>query len=46
MSHNDTSRAAAQPATQDVSPVVRTTGVVQIIALVKPFRAQAVLEAL
>jgi nitrogen regulatory protein P-II 1 len=27
-------------------PVVRTTQVVQIIALVKPFRAQAVLDAL
>lgn len=38
---------AAMPAPpQDLSPVVRTTGVVQIIALVKPFRAQAVLDAL
>jgi nitrogen regulatory protein P-II 1 len=30
----------------DPSPVLRTTRVVQIIALVKPFRAQAVLDAL
>jgi nitrogen regulatory protein P-II 1 len=30
----------------DRSPVLRTTRVVQIIALVKPFRAQAVLDAL
>jgi nitrogen regulatory protein PII len=28
------------------APVVRTSGVVQIVALVKPFRAQAVLNAL
>jgi nitrogen regulatory protein PII len=28
------------------APVIRTTQVVQIIALVKPFRAQAVLDAL
>lgn len=28
------------------APVVRTTGVVQLIALVKPFRAQVVLDAL
>ena len=28
------------------APVVRTSGVVQIVALVKPFRAQAVLDAL
>ncbi len=28
------------------SPIQRTAGVVQIIALVKPFRAQAVLDAL
>jgi nitrogen regulatory protein PII len=28
------------------APVIRTTHVVQIIALVKPFRAQAVLDAL
>ena len=30
----------------DPSPVLRTTRVVQIIALVKPFRAHAVLDAL
>ena len=34
------------PAPQEPTPVARTTGVVQIIALVKPFRAQAVLDAL
>lgn len=37
---------AISPAAQGPSPVVRTAGVVQIIALVKPFRAQAVLDAL
>ncbi len=31
---------------QDASPVIRTSGVVQLLALVKPFRAQAVLDAL
>jgi len=39
---NDPSDAA----TDDPAPVIRTTGVVQIIAMVKPFRAQAVLDAL
>jgi nitrogen regulatory protein PII len=34
------------PTPEAPAPVARTTGVVQIIALVKPFRAQAVLEAL
>ena len=38
--------SAASPTTEGPSPVVRTAGVVQIIALVKPFRAQAVLDAL
>jgi len=33
-------------ASDEPSPVLRTSGVVQIIALVKPFRAQAVLDAL
>jgi nitrogen regulatory protein P-II 1 len=42
MTLNDPSAAA----TDDPSPVIRTTGVVQIIAMVKPFRAQAVLDAL
>jgi nitrogen regulatory protein P-II 1 len=46
MSLNDPSDAAASPAPEDPSPVTRTTGVVQIIAMVKPFRAQAVLDAL
>jgi len=46
MSQNDPCRAAEPPVPQDASSVVRTTGVVQIIALVKPFRAQAVLDAL
>ena len=46
MSQNDRCRAAEPPVPQDASPVVRTIGVVQIIALVKPFRAQAVLDAL
>jgi nitrogen regulatory protein PII len=31
---------------RDPAPLVRTAGVIQIIALVKPFRAQAVLDAL
>jgi nitrogen regulatory protein PII len=43
---NDPSQAPEPPATPFASPVVRTTNVVQIIALVKPFRAQAVLNAL
>jgi len=38
--------SVATPALDDPSPVVRTARVVQIIALVKPFRAQAVLDAL
>jgi nitrogen regulatory protein PII len=36
----------AMPAPHDSAPVVRTARVVQVIALVKPFRAQAVLDAL
>jgi nitrogen regulatory protein P-II 1 len=48
MPPEDSDRVASPPAPdpEDPSPVVRTTGVVQIIALVKPFRAQAVLDAL
>jgi nitrogen regulatory protein P-II 1 len=46
MSLNDPSNAASSSATDDPSPVIRTAGVVQIIAMVKPFRAQAVLDAL
>jgi nitrogen regulatory protein P-II 1 len=46
MSLNDPSDAASSSATDDPSPVIRTAGVVQIIAMVKPFRAQAVLDAL
>jgi nitrogen regulatory protein P-II 1 len=44
MEHGDRSRDITLPS----SPlaVVRTTQVVQIVALVKPFRAQAVLKAL
>ena len=37
---------SASQRTEDPSPVIRTTGVVEIIAMVKPFRAQAVLDAL
>jgi nitrogen regulatory protein P-II 1 len=37
---------AAASTAEDPSPVIRTAGVVQIIALVKPFRAQDVLDAL
>jgi nitrogen regulatory protein P-II 1 len=40
----DNSPQAGPP--RDAAPVIRTTGVVQLIALVKPFRAQAVLDAL
>ncbi len=46
MPPNDSNSAGPTPAPPDASPVVRTLGVVQIIALVKPFRAQAVLDAL
>jgi nitrogen regulatory protein P-II 1 len=46
MSLNDPNDAASSSATDDPSPVIRTAGVVQIIAMVKPFRAQAVLDAL
>ncbi len=46
MSHEDSTHAKASTLPDSASPVVRTTGVVQIIALVKPFRAQAVLDAL
>ncbi len=46
MSFNELSTAAASTLSDSASPVVHTTGVVQIIALVKPFRAQAVLDAL
>jgi nitrogen regulatory protein PII len=41
----DDPREAAHPPGAS-APVIRTTQVVQIIALVKPFRAQAVLDAL
>jgi nitrogen regulatory protein PII len=44
MQQDDLSNAGSLRA--DPAPVLRTTRVVQIIALVKPFRAQAVLEAL
>jgi nitrogen regulatory protein P-II 1 len=43
---NDPHHPGPSPTPQDAAPVVRTTGVVQLIALVKPFRAQAVLDAL
>jgi nitrogen regulatory protein P-II 1 len=46
MSREEPSRAGGTPSPPEGSPVVRTPGVVQIIALVKPFRAQAVLDAL
>jgi len=46
MSQNHSVDRAAAPLAEDPPPVVRTRGVVQIIALVKPFRAQAVLDAL
>jgi nitrogen regulatory protein P-II 1 len=46
MPPSDPHRAGPSPAPQDATPIVRTTGVVQLIALVKPFRAQAVLDAL
>lgn len=36
----------AEPDPGGAEPVIRTSGVVQLIALVKPFRAQAVLNAL
>jgi nitrogen regulatory protein P-II 1 len=44
MPQHDWVDAAAAP--EVPAPVVRTSRVVQIIALVKPFRAQAVLDAL
>ena len=44
MEHDDSS--PADPGTNDPSQVVSSSRVVQIIALVKPFRAQAVLAAL
>jgi nitrogen regulatory protein P-II 1 len=44
MEHDDPSRAG--PTTNDPAQVVSSSRVVQIIALVKPFRAQAVLAAL
>ncbi len=46
MSPDDFCAAEAAHLPDGASPMVRTTGVVQIIALVKPFRAQAVLDAL
>jgi nitrogen regulatory protein P-II 1 len=46
MSLDDSNASEAMPVSESASPVVRTIGVVQIIALVKPFRAQAVLDAL
>ena len=44
MEHDDSS--PADPGTNDPAQVVSSSRVVQIIALVKPFRAQAVLAAL
>jgi nitrogen regulatory protein P-II 1 len=44
MEHDDSSPAG--PRTNDPAQVVSSSRVVQIIALVKPFRAQAVLAAL
>jgi nitrogen regulatory protein P-II 1 len=44
MPQDDPGTAVTAPSAP--APVVRTTQVVQIIALVKPFRAQAVLDAL
>lgn len=46
MSLDDSKAAKASASTESASPPVTTPGVVQIIALVKPFRAQAVLDAL
>jgi nitrogen regulatory protein PII len=46
MTPNDPHGSGPPPASQDATPVVRTAGVVQLLALVKPFRAQAVLDAL
>jgi nitrogen regulatory protein PII len=46
MSHDDEETKTVSTSTDGAAPVVRSTGVVQIIALVKPFRAQAVLDAL
>jgi nitrogen regulatory protein PII len=46
MSLNDPSESGSSPAPEDPAPVIRTARVVQIIAMVKPFRAQAVLDAL
>jgi nitrogen regulatory protein P-II 1 len=49
MPQNDPGDAVTAPgltAPSAPAPVVRTSQVVQIIALVKPFRAQAVLDAL
>ncbi len=46
MTPQDPSQAPGPASTPDPSPLVRTADVVQIIALVKPFRAQAVLNAL
>jgi nitrogen regulatory protein P-II 1 len=44
MEHDDSSSASAEP--DDRATVVESGPLVQIIALVKPFRAQAVLAAL
>ncbi len=44
MEHDDSSSASAEP--EDRATVVQSGPLVQIIALVKPFRAQAVLAAL
>jgi nitrogen regulatory protein P-II 1 len=46
MSQGDLESARITTAHETTSSVVRTRGVVQIMALVKPFRAQAVLDAL
>ncbi len=46
MSLNEPSNAGSPTSTDEPLPVIRTGAVVQIIALVKPFRAQAVLDAL
>ena len=46
MTPHDPHGTGPPPGPQDATPVVRTEGVVQLLALVKPFRAQAVLDAL
>ena len=46
MSLKEASDDGTSSLSEDPAPLIRTTGVVQIIAMVKPFRAKAVLDAL